>query len=220
MKYYLDMPAANTFQRLAIENTPKTFGFKVFYELDVWGNAEHFINAMLNKGHPFAIIGGAWSDNHSFDYGINKQAAKFAERMALKYPHQDIYFAPFVEHVISTPDLDMHQALSFAPNCTIVNNPGDYNGRSGAFSSIFLNEVHKGFSGVPLGHPIFSYDGKDIRNCNVKYDRKYYAPSLMGGWIPQFNRKRSDDDSTPRQGRWILPNKVDFQACIKKLTSF
>lgn len=222
MMLYLDIPAVARFPKQVLKYLPKTFGFSTFYQLDYWGNAESIIEKVLKAGHPFVKVGSVWRDDHNYGKSDLKQVIKaghFCEKMQAKYPNQKVYFYPFIEHILKNPDTFFKQ-LPFQQG--IINNPGEYNNKSGNFSDIYPDEVHKNFGGLADDGDWFSYDGNSITNftkSQVKNEKKLRAAGFFGSWSHAFNMKKSDHDQTKRKDRTYIPTAADFKKVISLVKS-
>lgn len=214
MSYGLSFLAAPKYPKLVlsykdfpINSFEKTFG--EFYPL---------AEKLLGEGCPKIQVGLMYKPDHNFGDSDRKNIRDLSSKynkLQLKHRSQPIIIQPFVEHTLIRPDKLMDIAQDSAPDCTILNNPGEYQGRRGSLSFKYPNEVHTFTMPIPQGRFNFGTDGLDLYHLDrAKLKHDYAKAEITWLWHYYFNLKTSMTDSTPINQRRKIPSDSDVKSLL------
>lgn len=201
--YGLDLLGLPKFAELARKEFPQGWALGTFAR--TFGDALPHVRAILDTGRCAVVrVQLVWSDSHQFGVAETAAAIKEArryEKLAREFPNIKIELSPFCEHNIKSPDSELSKVQDRAPSCTVVNTPW-----TGGLSAKFKNEVHGTKAKALKGKYNFSYDGSSSVDSDVETVKATHtAADCFYFWVPQFNGRKSTNDTTPRPDRKAYP---------------
>lgn len=201
MRFGLDLLGLAQYKSVALKNFPNNTALGCF--MSEFGDALPAVEAILKTGKcPLVRFQLIWDRTHS--YGdkhlpeLKKQSIR-CERLKQKYPNIIVEISGFCEHTLSNPDKYCKIVAALAPHCEIINSPVSRlpDGRKGALSKVFKNEVHGSHAGPISGRYNFSFDGNDAFNSDIESIKaNLNNAENFFLWMPAFNLHRDENDKT------------------------
>ncbi len=178
---------------------------------NIFGDALPCMRELLRTGKTNTVrIHSIWDDQHVFRPRIHlpiiQADIKKINKLKRDFQSANIYYSPFCEHNIKGREIVELKEFckSKLKDVSFVNSV-----YQGDLIKGEINEIHKGTKkGKGIGEYIFSYDGHDALGENIQKDFAANRDALIFFlWAPQFNGRKSADDSTPRPQRRAWADK-------------
>jgi hypothetical protein len=214
MNYGIDFLGAARYQKTAISEAPRAFGFGVFAEVEGFGKAYDLI-AKIAPLVPFIRVQLIWKDDHNFgakELPLCKARIEKLLPIIKANPGTKWYISPTCEHRLNEKEwlkfADIVAKVAGGLVC-IVNSPE--NGK-GFVSREYINEYHHEKRPRAGGKFAFSFDGDNCVDSDIEaYKTAYQGSQYFMLWNSQCNGRRNTEDKTPRPSRqyWPIPKQID-----------